>query len=121
MAHNPSFMGWLNKQHPALFEMFNREGVFIEKVNNQFVLHVIIIDEEIPLDRLNKLQDAWNDYILLENLGAEAHPLIVTQNKFWDFYYRLNRYQFCQESRLNNVRGLGGSRLALITYIWKII
>ena len=60
----------------------NRDGIFIEKVNNQLVLHVIIIDEEIPLDELNKLQTAWNDFILFENLEAEAHPLIITQNKF---------------------------------------
>jgi len=67
-----SFMDWLK----------NRDGIFIEKVNNQLVLHVIIIDEEIPLDELNKLQTAWNDFILFENLEAEAHPLIITQNKF---------------------------------------
>jgi hypothetical protein len=82
MGNSTSFMDWLKKQHPELFEMFNRDGIFIEKVNNQFVLHVIVIDEEIPLDQLNKLQDAWNDYISLENLGDAAHPLIITQNKF---------------------------------------
>ena len=82
MADNIYFMNWLHRQHPALFEMFNRDGVFIEKVNNQFVLHVIVIDEEIPLYKLNELQDAWSDYIHSENLGAEAHPLLVTQNKF---------------------------------------
>ena len=82
MFTSTSFMDWLQEHHPALFEMFNRDGIFIEKVNNQLVLHVIIIDEEIPLDELNKLQNAWNDFILFENLGAGAHPLIITQNKF---------------------------------------
>ena len=77
-----SFMDWLSKHHLPLFETFNKDGIFIEKVDNQLVLHVIIIDEEIPLDELNKLQTAWNDFILLENLGAEAHPLIITQDKF---------------------------------------
>jgi len=75
-------MDWLQKHHLRLFETFNRDGIFIEKVDNQLVLHVIIIDEEIPLDQLNNLQSAWNEFILLENLGAEAHPLIITQNKF---------------------------------------
>jgi len=82
MFTSTSFMAWLKELHLALFEIFNRDGVFIEKVNNQLVLHVIIIDEEIPLDELNKLQNAWNEFILFENLGGEAHPLIVTQNKF---------------------------------------
>ena len=82
MADNIYFMDWLKRDHPVLFEMFNRDGVFIEKVNDQFVLHVIVIDEEIPLDKLNELQDAWNNYILLENLGTNANPLLVTQNKF---------------------------------------
>ena len=82
MFTSTSFMDWLKEHDPVLFEMFNRDGIFIEKVNNQLVLHVIIIDEEIPLDQLNKLQNAWNDFILFENLGAEAHPLIITQNKF---------------------------------------
>jgi hypothetical protein len=75
-------MDWLQKNHLPLFETFNKDGIFIEKVDNQLVLHVIIIDEEIPLDELNKLQTAWKDFILFENLGAEAHPLIITQNKF---------------------------------------
>ncbi len=82
MPHNTSFMTWLDKQHPVLFEMFSTDGIFVERVNNQLVLHVIIIDEEIALDELNKLQDAWNEYILVESLGDEAHPLIITQNKF---------------------------------------
>ena len=54
----------------------------MEKVNKQFFLHVTIIDEEVSLVELNKLQDAWNDFILFDNLEAEAHPLIITQNKF---------------------------------------
>ena len=82
MFKTPSFMDWLNKHHPDLFEIFNEDGIFIEKVNNQFVLHITIIEEEISLDKLNKLQNAWNDFILFDNLGAEAYPLIVTQNKF---------------------------------------
>ncbi|HEU5164418.1 MAG TPA: hypothetical protein VFU29_02690 [Chitinophagaceae bacterium] len=82
MFKTPSFMDWLKKHHPALFEIFNEDGIFIEKVNNQFVLHITIIEEEISLDKLNKLQNAWNDFILFDNLGAEAYPLIVTQNKF---------------------------------------
>ena len=75
-------MIWLEKHYPALFEIFNKDGIFIEKVNNQFFLHVTIIDEEVSLDELNKLQNAWTDFILYDNLEAEAHPLIITQNKF---------------------------------------
>ena len=82
MFNGPFFMDWLGKHDPALFELFSRDGIFIEKVNNQFVLHVTIVDEEISLDELNKLQNAWSDFILSENLGAEAHPIIITQNKF---------------------------------------
>ena len=82
MARNTSFMDWLEMHYPALFEIFNKDGIFIEKVNKQIFLHVTIIDEEVSLDELNKLQDAWKDFILYDNLGAEAHPLIITQNKF---------------------------------------
>jgi hypothetical protein len=35
MFTSTSFMDWLQEHHPALFEMFNRDGIFIEKVNNQ--------------------------------------------------------------------------------------
>jgi len=82
MVKNTSFMHWLEKHYPALFEIFNRDGIFVEKVNKQFFLHVTIIDEEVSLDELNKLQNAWKDFILFDNLGDEAHPLIITQNKF---------------------------------------
>ena len=82
MFKNTSFMNWLEKHHPALFEIFNKDGIFVEKVNKQIFLHVTIIDEEVSLDELNKLQDAWTDFIHFDNLGAEAHPLIITQNKF---------------------------------------
>ena len=75
-------MDWLEKYHFALFEIFNKDGIFVEKVNKQFFLHVTLIDEEDSLVELNKLQDAWNDFILFDNLEAEAHPLIITQNKF---------------------------------------
>ena len=82
MVKNTSFMNWLETNHPALFEIFNKDGIFVEKVNKQFFLHVTIIDEEVSLDELNKLQDAWKDFIHFDNLGADAHPLIITQNKF---------------------------------------
>lgn len=81
MADDTNFMDELYKQHPALFELFNKDGLFIEKVNDQFVLRVIVIDEEIPLDKLNDLQHAWNDYILSKNPAAQPRSLIVTQNK----------------------------------------
>ena len=82
MVKHTSFMNWLEKHYPALFEIFNKDGIFIEKVNKQFFLHVTIIEEEVSLDELNNLQDAWKDFIVYENLEAEAHPLIITQNKF---------------------------------------
>ena len=82
MVKNTSFMNWLERHYPALFEIFNKDGIFVEKVNKQFFLHVTIIDEEVSLDELNKLQNAWTDFIHYDNLEAEAHPLIITQNKF---------------------------------------
>lgn len=57
-------MDWLEKHYPSLFEIFNKDGIFVEKVNTHFFLHVTIIDEEVSLDELNKLQTAWKDFIL---------------------------------------------------------
>jgi hypothetical protein len=82
MVKHTSFMNWLEKHYPALFEIFSKDGIFVEKVNKQFFLHVTIIEEEVSLDELNKLQNAWKDFILFDNLGEEAHPLLITQNKF---------------------------------------
>lgn len=82
MVKHTSFIDWLEKHYPALFEIFNKDGIFVEKVNKQFFLHVTIIDEKVSLAELNKLQNAWKDFILFDNLEAEAHPLIITQNKF---------------------------------------
>jgi hypothetical protein len=82
MPNGESFMNWLNKHNPELFEIFNNDGIFLERKNDHFILHITIIDEEISLVDLNKLQIEWNNFIHLVESEEKAYPLIVSQNKF---------------------------------------
>ena len=82
MSHGVSFMDWLRGQDPGLYETFSKDGIFIERKGEKYVLHITLIDEDISLVELNKLQNEWDNFMLLEESGTETFPLIVSQNKF---------------------------------------
>lgn len=82
MSHGVSFMNWLEEHHPDLFEIFSKDGIFMERKNDKYILHITILDEDISLPDLNRLQKEWDNFMLLDQKESEPTPLLISQNKF---------------------------------------
>ena len=82
MSQGLAFMDWLNINHPDLYEIFSVDGIFIEKKADHHILHITLVEEDISLQDLNRLQTEWNNFIQSEAEGEEASPLVISQNKF---------------------------------------
>ena len=81
MSNGVFFMNWLKDNHPDLFEIFSKDGIFIERKNDKYILHITVVDEDISLVDLNRLQNEWNKFLNSDETMAEASPLIISQNK----------------------------------------
>lgn len=75
-------MSWLKENHADLFELFSRDGIFMERKNDKFILHITIVDEDISLVDLNRLQNQWDNFVHIDESGVDPSPLIISQNKF---------------------------------------